>query len=122
ALPPSEVARNGAMPPSAEMNLRQLMASHVGVIRDGDDLADAIRTLAMMENSVGNIALRNMATTALIVATAAWSRRESRGSHCRSDYPAENAVANRTMTTLAEARAVAQSLAEDAPARLRATV
>ena len=93
ALPSLEVPRNCAMPPSAEASLRALMTSHVGVIRDGDDLADAIRTLAMMESSVGNIALRNMATTALIVATAAWSRRESRGSHCRSDYPAENALA-----------------------------
>jgi L-aspartate oxidase len=122
ALPPSEVPRNCAMPPSAETNLRQLMASHVGVVRDGDDLADAVRTLAMMEASVGNIALRNMATTALIVATAAWSRRESRGSHYRSDCPAEDAVAKRTMTTLAEAHAVAESLAEAAPARLSATV
>jgi L-aspartate oxidase len=121
ALPYSEVPRNCAMPPSAEANLRALMASHVGVVRDGDDLADAIRTLAMMESSVGNIALRNMATTALIVATAAWSRRESRGSHYRSDYPAEIAPAKRTMTTLAEARAVAASIAEDAPARVCAT-
>jgi L-aspartate oxidase len=121
ALPPLDVPRNCAMPPSAEANLRALMASHVGVIRDGDDLADAIRTLAMMEGSVGNIALRNMATTALIVATAAWSRRESRGSHCRSDYPAENAPGKRTMTTLTQARDVAASLAEDAPARLCAT-
>ena len=62
-----------------------------------------------------------MATTALIVATAAWSRRESRGGHYRSDYPAENAAAKRTMTTLAEARAVAESIAEAAPARLSAT-
>jgi L-aspartate oxidase len=120
-LPPAEVPRNCAMPPSAESSLRALMTSHVGVIRDGEELADAIRTLAMMERSVGNIALRNMATTALIVATAAWSRRESRGSHCRSDHPAENAPAKRTMTTLADARAVAASIAEDAPARLRAT-
>jgi L-aspartate oxidase len=121
ALPSSEVPRNCAMPPSAEANLRALMASHVGVVRDGDDLADAIRTLAMMENSVGNIALRNMATTALIVATAAWSRRESRGSHYRSDYPAEHAQPRRTTTTLAEARAVATSISEDAPARICAT-
>ena len=81
------------MPPSAEASLRALMTSHVGVIRDGDDLADAIGTLSMMEQSVGNIALRNMATTALIVATAAWSRRESRGGHYRSDYPAEESGA-----------------------------
>src|SRR5262245_15391298 len=122
ALAPFDVPRNCGMPPSAETNLRALMSSHVGVIRDGEDLADAIRTLAMMEQSVGNIALRNMATTALIVATAAWSRRESRGSHCRSDYPTEQALAKRTMTTLAEARGVAASLAEGATTRLRATV
>jgi L-aspartate oxidase len=111
------------MPPSAEANLRALMSSHVGVIRDGDELGDAIRTLAMMEQSVGNIALRNMATTALIVATAAWSRRESRGAHCRSDYTEENpALANRTMTTLREARAVAATIAADATPRVRAPV
>lgn len=120
-LPATEIPRNCAMPPSAEANLRTLMSSHVGVIRDGDELADAIQTLAMMENAVGNIALRNMATTALIVATAAWSRRESRGGHYRSDYPAESPVAKRTMTTLAEARAVAASITEDTSPRLCAT-
>jgi L-aspartate oxidase len=121
-LPAADVPRNCAMPPSAEANLRALMSSHVGVIRDGDELADAIRTLAMMEQSVGNIALRNMATTALIVATAAWSRRESRGGHYRSDYRNENpALAKRTMTTLREARATAAAVAEDVSSRLCAT-
>jgi L-aspartate oxidase len=120
-LPPADVPRNCAMPPSAEASLRALMASHVGVVRDGDELADAICTLSMMEQSVGNIALRNMATTALIVATAAWSRRESRGSHYRSDYPAERAPAKRTMTTLSDARAVAAEIAQAASPRLCAT-
>jgi L-aspartate oxidase len=110
-LPRTEVPRNCAAPPSAEATLRALMSSHVGVIRDGDDLIDAVRTLAMMEASVGNIALRNMATAALLVATAAWSRRESRGAHYRADYPAEDAaLAQRTMTTLAKAREIAASL------------
>ena len=122
SLPPADVPRNCAMPPSAETSLRGLMTSHVGVIRDGDDLADAIRALSMMEQSVGNIALRNMATTALIVATAAWSRRESRGGHYRADYREENpALARRTMTTLVEARAVAATIAADATPRVCAT-
>ena len=123
ALVTADSLHNGAMPPSAEASLRALMSSHVGVIRDGDDLADAIGTLAAMESSVQNIALRNMATAALIVATAAWSRRESRGAHFRSDYPAENpALAKRTTTTLHAAREIAASLAGNAAPRLHATV
>jgi L-aspartate oxidase len=102
---------NALMPRLAEANLRNAMTSHVGVIRDGDDLADAIRTFAMTEASATNTTLRNMATTALLVTTAAWSRRESRGGHYRSDFPAEDpALAHRTMTTLADARDVAASL------------
>jgi L-aspartate oxidase len=68
----------------------------------------AAQAFAAIESSTGNIALRNMVTTALIVAASAWSRRESRGAHFRSDYPAEDASQRkRTMTTLAEARRVA---------------
>ncbi|HEY2870919.1 MAG TPA: L-aspartate oxidase, partial [Reyranella sp.] len=59
---------------------------------------------------------RNMATTALMVAASAWSRRESRGAHYRSDYPNQQAVsAHRTMTTLAQAREVAEKLGVDEP-------
>ena len=57
-----------------------------------------------------------MATTALLVAASAWSRRESRGAHYRSDYPAEEpALAHRTMTTLAAAREIAAALDIRAP-------
>jgi L-aspartate oxidase len=93
-----------------------MMASHVGVVRNGDHLMDAVQAFAAIERDTGNIALRNMATTALIVAASAWSRRESRGAHYRSDYPAEDpAQRKRTMTTLAEARKIAASMAGDEP-------
>jgi len=99
------------MPPLREANMRAMMSSHVGVIRNGDDLAEAIRTFAVIEQTTGNFALRNMATTALIVATSAWARCESRGAHFRADYPAEDtAQRRRTMTTLNEARHIAASL------------
>ena len=112
--------RNCAMPPLSEANLRAMMTSHVGVIRDGDRLAEAVRSFAAIERDTGNIALRNMATTALLVAASAWARRESRGAHYRIDYPAEKpALAHRTMTTLAAAREIAASLAERAPAHRR---
>ena len=118
-LPETPVTpRNCAMPPLTETNLRAMMASHVGVIRDGDRLKEAVHTFAAIERDTGNIALRNMATTALLVAASAWARRESRGAHCRSDYPAENpALAHRTMTTLAAARDIAAALSDDAPTR-----
>jgi L-aspartate oxidase len=54
-----------------------------------------------------------MATTALLVAASAWSRRESRGAHFRSDHPADvPALAQRTMTTLTAARDIAERLSE----------
>ncbi len=110
--------QNGAMPALSETRLRAMMTSHVGVIRDGERLAQAVRAFAAIERNAGNIALRNMATTALLVAASAWARRESRGAHFRSDHPAEKpALARRTMTTLAAAREIAASLAERAAAR-----
>ncbi len=67
-----------------------------------------------------NIALRNMATTALLVAASAWARRESRGAQYRTDYPAERPeLRQRTITTLAAAREIAASLGE--PAAMRAS-
>jgi L-aspartate oxidase len=111
--------RNGAMSPLAEKNLRAMMASHVGVIRDGERLAEAVRSFAAIEQEAGNVGLRNMATTALLVAASAWARRESRGAHYRLDDPAEKpALAHRTMTTLDAAREIAATLSERAPARI----
>ncbi len=113
-LPATTIERpHGPMPALAETDLRAMMTSHVGVIRNGEHLAEAVRTLAAIARDAGNIALRNMATTALLVAASAWTRRESRGGHHRSDFPAENpALAHRTMTTLAAAFDVAEKLAE----------
>ncbi len=115
AVPPPP-PRNSAMPQLREANLRAMMSSHVGVIRDGERLMEALQTFAAIEQTTGNIALRNMATTALIVAASAWARRESRGAHFRSDYAAEDPTQrHRTMTTLDAARKIAASMAEPVP-------
>jgi L-aspartate oxidase len=112
------VPPNCAMPTLAEKNLRAMMTSRVGVIRDGDSLAEVVRAFGRIERDTGNIALRNMATTALLVAASAWTRRESRGAHYRIDHPSEKpALAHRTMTTLAAARQIAENLSEDERAR-----
>jgi L-aspartate oxidase len=114
----SVTPRNCAMPPLVEASLRAMMTSHVGVIRDGERLTEAVRAFAAIERDTGNISLRSMATTALLVAASAWARRESRGAHYRIDHPAEKpALAHRTMTTLAAAREIAASLTERAPVR-----
>jgi L-aspartate oxidase len=111
--PEQPTPRNCAFPALAAKTLRATMSSHVAVVRHGEQLADAVRAFAAIERDTGNIALRNMATTALMVAASAWSRRESRGGHFRSDHPDEKpALAHRTLTTLAAAREVAETLSE----------
>jgi L-aspartate oxidase len=103
--------RNSAFTTASEARLRAMMTTHVGVIRDGERLAEAVRTLASIEQDAGNVALRNMATTALLVAASAWARRESRGAQYRIDFPAERPeLRHRTRTTLTEARQIAASL------------
>jgi len=117
------VPRNGELPAASERSLRATMSAEVGVVRDGEGLADAVRSFAALEHDAGSVALRNMATTALLVAASAWSRRESRGAHCRADYPNEDAArARRTMTTLDAARDVAAALTTSAPRNAQAMI
>lgn len=103
--------RSGASDAAGVTRLRAMMSANVGVIRNSDRLAAAVRSFAALEREATSIAIRNMATTALLVATSAWTRRESRGAHFRSDHPADvPALAQRTMTTLTAAREVVESL------------
>jgi L-aspartate oxidase len=113
-------ARNAPLNAAQEADLRATMSAQVGVIRDGDHLAAAVRRFAAMEAAANSTTFLNMATTALLVASSAYARRESRGAHCRSDYPAEKpTLADRTMTTLAEARELAASLPDPATRAVR---
>ena len=111
-LPDAPVAPRGGTPDAAVVQrLRAMMSAHVGVVREGDGLTEAVSHFAALEREATSITLRNMATSALLVAASAWSRRESRGAHFRSDHPAEiPALAQRTMTTLAAAREIAEGL------------
>ncbi|MGJ5203064.1 L-aspartate oxidase [Bradyrhizobium sp. HKCCYLR20261] len=105
--------------PLTEKALREMMTAQVGVLRDEERLAEAITLIAKTERDSADPGLGNMATAALLISTAAWSRRESRGAHCRVDCPAENpSFAHRTMTTLAAAREIADEIAARPSARL----
>ncbi|KAF0228385.1 MAG: L-aspartate [Beijerinckiaceae bacterium] len=68
--------------------LRKAMQENVGVVRNGDDLADAAFGVFMeLRNEGGSRALRNMAGIAYIIGECASLRQESRGGHFRSDAP-----------------------------------
>ncbi len=88
--------------------LRALMSKHVGVIRNGPGLSQALATIADMEFQASTPALQNIATAALMITAAAFARRESRGAHFRLDFPAsEPSQAQRSMLTLSQARKIA---------------
>ena len=93
-----------------ERELRALMASNVGVVRDGEDLAQALAVISDIEEDATTLSQRNLATVALMITAAAYDRRESRGGHFRSDYPSPDpAKAKRSMLTLADARRIADA-------------
>jgi L-aspartate oxidase len=89
--------------------LRETMTAHVGVIRDLAGLTRAARTILRIEAETSCPELHNMAASALLIASAALARHESRGAHCRSDHPAPDPkLARRSRLTLADARAIAE--------------
>ena len=88
----------------AVATLRKTMTMNVGLERNAADLGQAIATISQLEKAnIADADMRNMAATSLLIAGAALARKESRGGHFRSDYPqADEALARRTFTTLAE--------------------
>lgn len=98
--------------------LRALMSAAVGVEREEKGLRGALRQAATLmrvcEGQSGPDA--DAATVALFLAAAALRRRESRGAHFRSDFPAEvPSLRRRSFLTLAEACSLATEGAHDAP-------
>jgi L-aspartate oxidase len=116
----AEFSRTGAQEdaPAAEaapaydasvQSLRDTMSAKVGVVRDAAGLSEALAFLRPLAASREHGAdLRNMATTALLVAAPALRRTESRGGHFRRDFPhPDPEQARRTFITLAQAEAIA---------------
>ncbi len=93
--------------------LRQMMSDLVGVIRNDAGLTAAIRDFMRLGMAAENRDARtaDMALLCRMIAVSALTRRESRGGHCRSDYPqAVKALQKRSFVTLKETEAVAASL------------
>ncbi len=105
-VPPGDLSQGLAPPEAAVKALRRLMTAHVGVERNAEGLRLALAEIAELErtHAPGSRAFLNMTTAATLIAAAALKRRESRGGHYRSDYPAADPeAARRSMITLAEA-------------------
>jgi len=104
-----------------ERDLRVLMSADVGVLRTGAGLASALARITAMTRDAASPRMTNMATAALLVAAAAYDRRESRGAQARRDYPTPDpAQAHRNMLTLERARAIASNASADNAAKRQA--
>jgi L-aspartate oxidase len=112
AVPTTNVSATTSVSGTGEDELRTIMSTQVGVIRDAEGLSHAIAEISQIGREASSPMLRNMAAAALLIATAAWRRRESRGAHYRSDYPQPDAAqAHRSFLTLGDARAIAERAA-----------
>jgi L-aspartate oxidase len=78
--------------------VREIVSACLGVLRDQAGLDRAIAALLPMARSGG--AVSDPALVGLCIAVAARRRRESRGAHTRTDFPAPGAVARRSLLTL----------------------
>lgn len=72
---------------AVQLAIRRLMWEKVGLVRDEKGLTAALEALAGDHSQIGGEA-RNLLAVGRLVAAAALARRESRGGHFRSDYPA----------------------------------
>ncbi|MBT1154067.1 L-aspartate oxidase [Aminobacter anthyllidis] len=88
--------------------VRNIVSPALGVLRDGDGLRDAASTLWPLAS--GTDACADPAAVGLMMAISALGRMESRGAHCRADYPTRSAVARRSTLTLDAASKIAAEL------------
>ncbi|MCP9233355.1 L-aspartate oxidase [Mesorhizobium sp. LMG 17147] len=89
--------------------VRPLLSRAVGVLRDGEALKAAARALLPLAERED--AASDPAAVGLMIAIAALQRRESRGAHCRTDFPDHAAVARHSEITLDAALAAGRDLA-----------
>ncbi|MDF1607742.1 L-aspartate oxidase [Hoeflea sp. YIM 152468] len=94
--------------------LRQVMSAHLGVLRDGAGMREALDTILQLARDSHSVRFDNVITTAKLIAVCALNRIESRGGHFRTDYPEEQAEwKRRTLLTLEQADAIIPDLLED---------
>ncbi|MES2032891.1 MAG: L-aspartate oxidase [Pseudomonadota bacterium] len=106
ASPARRIDRAHALPDlkgPALLTLRRGMSRDAGVIRNAEGLTRLIDEIDGLKAAHGE---GPILATAGLVARAALDRRESRGAHFRTDYPALEEPARRTFVTLPSLRAL----------------
>jgi len=110
ALQPFE--HNGSENPYIlQHKLQDLMQDMVGIVRQEDEMLQALERIREMEAASGHVSvdgnreynagwhtaldLHNLLTVSEIVTRAALERKESRGAHFRDDYPAKDEQAGK---------------------------
>jgi len=109
--PPKHVAYAGGNAVGADeaqaiSDLRNVMYTNVGLVRNERGLLEALGRIGQFEQSFADAGseLRNLLVVGRLITEAALARSESRGSHFRSDYAQANqALAKRSFTRLASA-------------------
>lgn len=102
AIPAAAPARADPAP------VRSIVSPALGVLRDGESLREAASTLLPLAR--GSTSAAEPAAVALMMVVAALRREESRGAHCRADFPLRGAVARRSKITLVEALETAAAI------------
>jgi L-aspartate oxidase len=90
-----------ALPREDLQRLRRAMSREAGVVRDRSGLTRLLAEIRELESAHGEAA---PLAAARLIATAALAREESRGAHCRADFPDRAPDPRRSLITWAEAR------------------
>jgi L-aspartate oxidase len=108
---PLASADTGMLPTAPDPSIvRPILSQGLGVLRDGERIAHAIRLLYPLACSGG--AASDPAMVALMIAVAALGRAESRGGHYRTDHPQTLPSAVASSLSLAAALEAAREIAE----------
>ena len=91
-------------------SVRPILSQGLGVLRERRGIERAIRTLYPIAGS--RSAAADPALVGLMIAVAAWRREESRGGHCRSDFPDTLPTAEPSSISLVEAFDAAREFIE----------
>lgn len=113
-LATAAVAANAAdLRPGDAEAVRPILSRGLGVIRDQAGLEAAIAELLPL--ATGTRPVAGPALVGLMLGVSALGRRESRGAHCRADFPASLPEARASLLTLGEALTAAREVAASLP-------